>query len=142
MKLKDQVVSLELAKELKELGFKQESLFCWSAREGINGKIDPETWHLTITPYRDEFPDTHHSEDCDEHISAYTVSELGEMLSKRNKHGFGLEYSHSEWNGIWKIWEAFCGSSNPDDDHVEKAQTEADARAKMLAFLAKQNSYT
>ena len=29
MKLEDQVVSLELAKKLKELGVKQESLFYW-----------------------------------------------------------------------------------------------------------------
>lgn len=29
MKLEDQCVSLEIAKKLKEVGVKQESLFCW-----------------------------------------------------------------------------------------------------------------
>lgn len=32
MELKDQVVSLELARKLKELGVKQESLYSWYER--------------------------------------------------------------------------------------------------------------
>lgn len=62
MNLNEQVCSLELAKRLKELGVKQESLFYWS--ENMRGE-----WSLNC-PTRDR------TSRC----SAFTVAELGEML--------------------------------------------------------------
>jgi len=74
MKLEDQVCSLELAKRLKELGVKQESVFTWyqSTRAIIkeNKTLGEEKfwtvwWNRNYT--RDQY-------------SAFTVAELGEML--------------------------------------------------------------
>lgn len=64
MKLEDQVVSLELAKRLKELEVMQESLFFWC-----------DNWvHSQDSVY--------HSPTSSETFSAFTVAELGEMLPK------------------------------------------------------------
>lgn len=59
MKLEDQVVSLELAKKLRELGVKQESAFYWDS--------DSEMQQWSVRRYRGFY-------------SAFTVAELGEML--------------------------------------------------------------
>ena len=65
MELSDQICSLELAKKLKELGVKQESLF----------------WY---TIYVDQTYDIHYQFDSKyippAHYAAFTVAELGEML--------------------------------------------------------------
>jgi len=63
MTLEDQVVSLELAKKLKELGVSQESYFFW-----YGGNVLREN-QLTQELRRHEPP-----------VSAYTAAELGEML--------------------------------------------------------------
>ncbi len=64
MKLYDQVVSLELAKKLKELGVKQESLYWWTT-DNLNFTDDKCTWILepTVDSYA-------------RRISAFTVAEL------------------------------------------------------------------
>lgn len=59
MELEKQVCSLELAKKLKELGVKQESLFWWNISDGI---VIGEQYRRPPS------------------ISAFTVAELGEML--------------------------------------------------------------
>ena len=64
MKLEDQVVGLELAKKLKELGVKQESYCYW--REG--NKEDPTYRIVTMVCAKGGT------------YSAFTVAELGEML--------------------------------------------------------------
>ena len=69
MKLETQVTSLELSKKLIELEVKQESLFYYegSKEELENGKgyaLNYRDIHLTWA----------------ERVSAFTVSELGEML--------------------------------------------------------------
>jgi hypothetical protein len=67
MKIEDQVCSLELAKRLKELGVKQESYFYWFVLVGIG------TARLRNNEWRPEVSG-------EEPISAFTVSELMEML--------------------------------------------------------------
>lgn len=66
MKLEQQVVSLELAKQLKELGVKQDSLFYWSKQ------VDQIHWGLEHAKY--------FAVDKRQDVSAFTVSELGEMF--------------------------------------------------------------
>lgn len=74
MKLEQQVCSLDLAKRLEELRVKQESLFFW---ENLNGE-----WGLTIA-----------DEATRDVVSAFTVAEVGEMLSKASRKSFEIAYS-------------------------------------------------
>lgn len=120
MRLEDQVCSLELAKRLKELGVKQESNFWWAISKDRPGDgwffCHPIHWK-------------HHAH-LYEGISAFTVAELGEILSKRwnpiSSALDGLPIFNGEWcwydEGILRV----------------KEKTEADARAKMICHLIEQ----
>lgn len=68
MKLKDQVCSLKLAKRLKELGVKQESLFYWSTYDN--------EWELITDEDRLIDPDDPEFKYC----SAFTVAELDNII--------------------------------------------------------------
>ncbi len=68
MKLEKQVTSLKLSKKLKELGVKQESWFLWELDD------TKEEWVLT------DQDKAFYSEREDRSVSAFTASELGEML--------------------------------------------------------------
>ena len=133
MKLESQVVSLELSKKLKALGVKQESAFYWQAVQSLKVfkgvKVDAE-WHLYSKTEMDRTPifsvyDTR---------SAFTVAELGEMLPQDT-------WSICQWNG-W-FCKRMAGNACIDIKSNEKspyskeqeADTEADARAKMLIYL-------
>lgn len=111
MELTKQVVSLELSRKLKELGVKQESLFIWSEH------TKPETLWSVVT-YEEKYDHT----PTYPTYSAFTVAELGELLkfkfSSHNDYFYGGEY--------WYI------DTNDEQFH---ADTEADARAKMLIYL-------
>lgn len=63
MKIEDQVCSLELAKKLKDLGVKQESLFWWEEY--------PSIYNLRYYPHKIIF-----GEDNIKFYSAFTVAEL------------------------------------------------------------------
>ena len=68
MKLENQVCSLELAKKLKELGVKQDSLFKWHSKLDEKGnRVHTEIVYLPIKQMEQDY-------------SAFTVAELGEML--------------------------------------------------------------
>lgn len=123
MQLEKQVVSLELAKKLKELGVKQESCFYW-----LRGHI----W------YEKNIPKTESQQ-----FSAFTVAELGEMLpvvvKVKNKNYFITpthpdstikEYWYGGYNSFDKTEELFYTHGN---------NTEADARAKCLIYLIENN---
>lgn len=120
MKLEQQVVSLELAKRLKELGVKQESLYVYYHNGLGDGVWKLGNWNEPIPP--------HVAEPNGPVVSAFTVAELGEMLpdgyiSKRgDKH-----------EDKWAVWDDRVVT--PLSDKVMYADTEADARAKMLAYL-------
>lgn len=118
MELKDQVCSLESAKRLKELGIPhKDSIFHWVHEDG--------EWHIEYNASENFWP-------------AFTVAELGELLLS--------EYADTH-KGIDDIWR--CGKNEAIvDDEVEgemvdivwaegfqKANTEAEARAKMLIYL-------
>lgn len=101
MKLEDQVVSLELAKQLKELGVKQESLFYIDLEDGKVG-LKPYKWRELL-------------------VSAFTVSELGEMIGERGATMYTEE----------REWEA-------SDEYLQtniECKKEVDARAKLLIYL-------
>lgn len=67
MKLEDQVCSLELAKQLKELGIRQESVFHWVKTDHL--KKD----YSVVMIYSENF-------DPNYITSAFTVAELGALL--------------------------------------------------------------
>ncbi len=119
MKLEDQVCSLELAKRLKELWVKQESVFYW-----FKGYED---WLIHYINYN------HSEEDIKvflnnvegEAYSAFTVAELGVLL----KCGLSscLLYKCDELKEI-TIFSPYYNIRMSD-------ATEANARAKMLIYL-------
>lgn len=91
MKLEDQVCSLELAKQLKELGVKQDSYFKWEERSG--GHV--ELFHSKATSCAHEY------------YSAFTLAELGEMLPA------GMSPNKSENNVYYfTIGEKLFGCKN------------------------------
>ena len=74
MTIENQVTSLELSKQLKKLGVKQESQFYWIK---IAGK-----WKVQWFNFGEEFSEKIAKRK--DLISAFTVAELGEMYTKYN----------------------------------------------------------
>lgn len=135
MELEKQVVSLELAKRLKELGVKQESLFWWVewARGYGKGHIDYKRnlcWELRrddqIINFENKF-------------AAFTVAELGEMLPRRleltsdrephNTHRLVTEHQDT------RFMMAYICADCHGKLYQTYADTEAAARAKMFIYL-------
>lgn len=117
MELEKQVVSLELAKQLNRLEIKQESLFYWEKIEGV------DNYSLVISDsFGSDVESLYHP--C---YSAFTVAELGEMLA-----GFYLPVKPDRnlGKGIWLYVE-------PDTSNRVWVETEVEARARMLIYLAK-----
>lgn len=129
MKLENQVVSLELAKKLKELGFEQKSLFWWE--DVWEEKIYKESVEPSIQFFKKKKPkDTVGTYStggkwASSWYSAYTVAELGEM--------FPWYYSSEKHTNDWR-----CGKVKSDIPFTTE-KTEADSRAKMLIYLKEQN---
>jgi hypothetical protein len=118
MTLEQQVCSLELAKRLKELGVKQESLFHWDPIWGVS---DVEEWQLLK---RVDIPSLY-AKTPDENYSAFTVAEFGEMLPMMEENWQNARYKDGKWfitNYVNTIPAA-------------EADTEADARATTLVYL-------
>jgi hypothetical protein len=120
MKLENQVCSLDLAKRLKELGVKQESLFWWVwghnvQRELNYGRIE------------------------DDNFAAFTVAELGEMLPcffKTEENGYVNLVIRKMADNDWHIEYV---SYKEVIYKITEVVTEADARAKMLIYLKENN---
>ena len=144
MELSKQCVSLELAKKMKELGFKQEIehgsfAYCSCHNDLHLIHEDNDEGNLCGEDY------SHRFKEVEEWIKAYTVAELGEMLpdqvddrddrygvdSLEIKFGYNVikENGYSVYleNMDYEILKSF----------IEK--TEADARAKMLCYLKENN---
>jgi len=112
MNIEKQVVSLELAKKMKELGFPQESLFWWQLEAS---DFAPNHEKVVLKEHRNKIFVSH---------PAYTVAELSEILPP-------YYASHKEDN----LYRCFGG----ERIHSETADTEADARAKTLIYLKENN---
>lgn len=110
--LEKQVTSLEISKCLKELGVKQESLYRYYTTRYKELLGDPELSPSGAT-LEGIYP---------ENYSAYTASELGEIIP----------YPHHTTRGE-KDWR--CSAYIPDKDYNSNGNTEADARGKMLIYL-------
>lgn len=139
MKQEQQVVSLDLAKRLKELGVKQESLFWWypnyvnidmaidAGDRSLEGQI--HGWDITYLAgeMTTESPDL---------ISAFTVAELGELLPSFIDDEAGMHHylEFEKYND--GLWHYYYGPVKPMETETNNpSDTEADARAKMLCYL-------
>ena len=128
MKLEDQVVSLGLARKLKKLGVKQESLWYW-----WKSKIGK--FYLTL---EHAIPQGYNS------YSAFTTSELGKLLPASLLIN-NLECSLKLWcNDSGDYWYCGYGINGVLEINGSRANadTEANARAKMLIYLLEQELKT
>lgn len=140
MELRKHCLSIDLAQKLKEFGFKQDSLFYWIFFESINRPM------ILFSHYDYAVSKTNHAVI----YSAFTASELGEMLpkyisigAKKNKKIFQLYFAkneHSTWFVEYQefslrnldCYEMLCQRSD---------ETEVGARAKMLIYLIEEGYY-
>lgn len=124
MKLESQVISLEIAKKLKELGVKQESHFYWSKPFDINNYFtgdEPEVEELRWLEYNE----MEEAKIC----SAFTVSELGEMFPVHWQYSY--QRTEGETTAYFDLEEIATGKTM----HWWGNETEADARGAMLVYL-------
>jgi hypothetical protein len=128
MKLEDQVVNLELAKKLKELGVKQDSLFYYQNNPYSDGE---ECIDLMVNEYSSEAGENvimNTESDNDNHpkYSAFTVAELGKITSNSfNEWAEGYNKSDSEWYFKYRI----------DKSYLSCQKNEANARAEFIIHL-------
>jgi hypothetical protein len=127
MKLEKQVCSFELARKLKQLGVKQRSLFYWMSFR--NESSPKEQWKNVYEFILNEEEKKEHRErrflkDKISH-SAFTVAELGEMLPWFWDSGKRMTRDY-----MCRVFEI-----DTDVCHHAFAETEANARAKMLIYL-------
>lgn len=128
MNLESQVIPLQQAKRLKELGVKQESYFMFLPYfNDENGKT--YGFNLTET-YSDGGTGTPFA-DPEKGFSAFTCAELGEMLPQQ----YITYKSHYEATGepCYLIWET--KGIIPQGKPKEIGDTEAEARGAMLIHL-------
>ncbi len=124
MKLENQVCSLDLAKKLKELGVKQESLLSWFA----HGLSTPEKPHHFV--YWSTTGDCKNDagfgyEEC----ATFTVAELGEILPWQRVFEGGVAKDLHCVRG-YKTFQLYYELPPTIFD-----DTEANARAKMIVYL-------
>ena len=128
MKLEHQVVSLELAQKMKELGFKQESHFYWcGSHSNPDAPWEIHNWSVRDKDFR------FRNYQSNDPVSAYTVAELGEMLPWCID-GEKLE-SYKDSAGQYNI---YCLGT----EIYESDRNEAGTRAKMLIYLVENKLIT
>jgi hypothetical protein len=143
MNLGQQVVSLALARRLKELGVKQESYFAWY-EERCEGDVQIELAGQNDTgPFR--FSDCA-SLTFGEHrtfYAAFTVAELGDLLPAGYPSGHtALAEPDKKWICHWYRTPKASRAEDEGKPSSTYAHTEADARAKMLICLIEHNLIT
>jgi len=123
-----QVCAREYSEKLKKLGVKQESLWCW-----YDIRFSTETTAHKLNETRlgshEHLPCTNDFVDFIAY-SAFTVAELGEILPNYID-GDELKCSKDTDNNWWVQYMREDGS----DIVAVKANTEANARAKMVIYL-------
>lgn len=136
MKLQDQVITLEQAKKLKELGVNGDSAFRWLCLSEVNGLNSTyDYWEIHYdNPIKV----------CKDRLPAYTVAELGQVLpfwveDPEDKQCYPLDMYR--FNPDWEWHIAYQGTSDKSLISLT-AHTEAEARAKMLIHLLENNHTT
>lgn len=132
MTLENQCVSLELAKEMKELGLKQESLYYHCPHfTGSGSPYSPYEfrgdYYLRTWDKENQNVPVHFNDN--DFYSAYTVAELGEMLPLDK-----IEIKKLDQSFYFKLL-----NEKGFTIYSEDAPTEADVRAMCLIYLKKNN---
>lgn len=123
MQLEKQVCNLQLAKKLKELGVKQESCFYWCTILGTDNEADLRP-SVGLFGKEIDFGHNYGGE-----VSAFTVAELGEMLPD-------LYESYRTAGSKQWYCNLVLGARKVTIQYPNTiADTEADARSKMLIYL-------
>jgi len=117
MKLENQVVSLESAKKMKELGYKQEGLWWW-----LYGVQTP---HIISNEFKE---DAEYLRERDDICVAPTVAELGEVLPD-----WYVSQRLASNNG-WVCYNVENKLTYPET----LGETEAEARGEMCLYLLKE----
>jgi hypothetical protein len=133
MLLSDIVVSLDLAQELKEAGYPQESLFYWETTK------ESQVPNGNVVTRQSKF--LNQGDNMLEWYAAPTASELGEKLPFHFTSGKTLAFDKQEdkWN-CYIHWHNFDNPELPKEiEHSEHGDTEANARAKCWLYLKKHN---
>lgn len=147
MKLEDQVCSLKYAKRLKELGVKQKSLFYWVSSRWDKTGNKRHRIHEGIPEYaKGEMGEKYNFLEIN---SAFTASELGEMLPEKlihiengnsgKKYEVELEF-YTNFKECWyenedKTCPCGCGTFFNKSLYIGEDKTEVNARTKMLIYL-------
>lgn len=137
------VTSLELSKQLKEAGIPQESEWYWMEYE--DKEDDTTFWNLKYAP-------NYKGNDPKDYVSAFHVGELGEMLPRYldkdgnryyleiaatpiydNKYMWSVSYRNVS---VWRDTRDIKLKVYDMPPHL--ADTEAEARGKMLLYLKKE----
>lgn len=142
MQLEKQVINLEQAKRLKELGVVHKSLFYWEQtmfRIGHEYDISSGDWRIGPITRKPDEP----------YLPAFTVAELGVALPEEINHKENSWSSYDFYYGYSTLPEEGIKKScwYQDDDlnerecilHFAYAETEAEARASMLIYLLEKN---
>ena len=129
MKIKNQVVGLELARQLKKLGVKQDSLYYWHSCLYTDSKR-----HHNYLNNLNKVPDYPNPSaiQSEEIYSAFTVSELGELLPDAV-----ATYRYETYDDDRDIWACikYVEGNHEKYEYVVHTKTEANVRAKMLIYL-------
>lgn len=128
MNLSDQVCSLELAKKLKELGVKQDSLFYYSDKHYLIGGNDLNGYEIRADLL------------CKQQISAFTVAELIDMLPDEREVHIGkntLRYAQ-KWGKKYYASTLAVNYPEYEDFYEEKL---SDVIAKIVIYLIENGSY-
>lgn len=139
--LESQVCSLELAKQLKELGIMQQSLFWYIKRKDYPSKSEHLVFGMPNFSYKDDLNGLMYNSPIWENTgwefySAFSLAELGKMLPDHIKTDSGFDS------------DAICYIKSQKKDNEYKIyidcspniiiffdEIEVDARAKMLIYL-------
>lgn len=123
MNIEQQVVSIDLARRLEELGVKQDSYFYWTICDDCTKATGVE--EATLQDGKNH----------GNNYSAFTVAELGEILPKEISYEGFAHYLVCETSGTgWHIYYR----QHEDNKFIPACRTdeeETNARAKMLIYL-------
>ena len=129
MKIEEQLTSLEISKQLKKLGIKQDSLWYWARARGskIYQLLDRKTAERLFSASAESY-------------SAYTFAEISSMLPAT------LECNDDPYepcDGIYiQTGKERDGTWNCNDgDYCAKSKRIVDAPAKMILYLLSEGCY-